>query len=82
MCYDEAMDQFHMSTGHERSVDCRKLNQAEGKAEAIAKLLGETEAEKMERAACETSVRECIEGVETSCMKVLPCVGCGCMPAG
>ena len=44
MCYDEAMDEFYMSTGHGRFVDCRKLNQAEGKAEAIAKLLGEIEA--------------------------------------
>ena len=36
----------------------------------------------MERAAYETSVRECIESVETSCMKVLPCAGCGCMATG
>ena len=55
MCYDKAMNQFCMSTGHERYVDCRKLNQtgcgAEGKAEAIQLLLEETEAEKVERVA-------------------------------
>ena len=68
-----------MSAGHERCLDCRKSNQAEGNAETIAKLLGETEAEKVERAACETSVRECIKSVEASCMKVSPCAGCGCM---
>ena len=82
MCYDKAMDQFFTSTGHERFVDCRKLNQTKGKAEAITKLLEEIEAEKVERAACETSVRECIESVETSCMKVSPCAGCGCMATG
>ena len=56
ICYDKAMDQFYTSTGHERFVDCRKLNQAEGKAEAIKKLLEEIEVEKVEHAACETSV--------------------------
>ena len=79
MCYDKAMDQFFTSTGHERFVDCRRLNQVEGKAEVIEELLKEIEAEKVERAACEASVRECIESVETSCMKVLPCARCGCM---
>ena len=54
MCYDKAMDKFFTSIGHERFVDCRKLNQAEGKAEAIKKLLEEIEAEKVERAACES----------------------------
>ena len=39
MCYDKAMDQFFTSTGHERFVDCRKLNQVEGKSEAIKELL-------------------------------------------
>ena len=82
MCYDKAMDQFFTSTGHERFVDCRKLNQTKGKAEAIEELLKEIEAEKVERAACEASVRECIESVETSCMKVSPCAGCGCMATG
>ena len=82
MCYDKAMDQFFTSTGHERFVDCRKLNQTKGKAEAIEELLREIEAEKVERAACEASVRECIESVETSCMKVSPCAGCGCMATG
>ena len=67
MCYDKAMDQFFTSTGDERFVNCRKLNQTKGKAEAIEELLREMEAEKVERAACEASVRECIESVETSC---------------
>ena len=78
MCYDKAMDQFFTSTGHECFVDC----QVKGKAEAIGELLKEIEAEKVELAACEASVRECIESVETSCMKVLPCAGCGCMTTG
>ena len=86
MCHDEAMDQFYMSTGHDRFINCRKLNQtsggAEGKAKAVEHLLREIEAEKVERAACETSVRKCIESVETSCMKVSPCAGCGCMATG
>ena len=82
MCYDKAMDQFFTSTGHERFVDCRKLNQTKGKAGAIEGLLKEIEAEKVERAACEASVRKCIESVETSCMKVSPCAGCGCMATG
>ena len=81
MCHDEAM-----STGHDRFINCRKLNQtsggAEGKAKAVEHLLREIEAEKVERAACETSVRKCIESAETSCMKASPCAGCGCMATG
>ena len=86
MCHGGAMDQFHTSTGHDRFINCRKLNQtsggAEGKAKAVEHLLREIEAEKVERAACETSVRKCIESVETSCMKASPCAGCGCMATG
>ena len=82
MCYDKTMDQFFTSTGHGRFVDCCKLHQVEGNAEVIEELLKETEAEKVELAACEASVRECIESVETSCMKVSACAGRECMSTG